>query len=326
MKTFPKKRKRMKFAYKQDVSLEQRRKEGKKIREKYPDRVPVIVEKVPDTRINDLDKKKYLVPSDLTVGQFYFIIRKKVNLRSEDALFLFVNNTIPIVSDTMGFLYQQNHEEDYFMYIAYSDESVYGSRNHKFSLNVSHLFQEGETEEIIKRERRDNEESEREDNEKRGRRENEKRDEGDNERREKEDRMRREMKEIMRETREKIMRREMEIMREAREEIMRREMEIMMEARNKIMIREMEIMMEAGERITRREMEIMMEAREEIMRREGEERMTREEIMRREREERMTREEIMRRENEESEREDNEKRDGDNDGSERGDNEKRERR
>ena len=26
-------------------------------------------------RIGDLDKKKYLVPSDLTVGQFYFLIR-----------------------------------------------------------------------------------------------------------------------------------------------------------------------------------------------------------------------------------------------------------
>ena len=29
----------------------------------------------PLPRIGDLDKKKYLVPSDLTVGQFYFLIR-----------------------------------------------------------------------------------------------------------------------------------------------------------------------------------------------------------------------------------------------------------
>ena len=46
----------------------------------------------------ELDKKKYLVPSDLTVGQFYFLIRKRIHLRPEDALFFFVNNVIPQVS------------------------------------------------------------------------------------------------------------------------------------------------------------------------------------------------------------------------------------
>lgn len=98
----------------------------------------VIVEKAPKARIGDLDKKKYLVPSDLTgkyvssvrfldsmkrhkpvkqqlklwesvlllVGQFYFLIRKRIHLRAEDALFFFVNNVIPPTSATMGLLYQ----------------------------------------------------------------------------------------------------------------------------------------------------------------------------------------------------------------------------
>lgn len=66
----------------------------------------VIVEKAPKARIGDLDKKKYLVPSDLTVGQFYFLIRKRVQLRPDDALFFFVNNVIPPTSATMGSLYQ----------------------------------------------------------------------------------------------------------------------------------------------------------------------------------------------------------------------------
>lgn len=88
----------------------------------------VIVEKAPKARIGDLDKKKYLVPSDLTVGQFYFLIRKRIHLRPEDALFFFVNNVIPPTSATMGQLYQEHHEEDFFLYIAYSDESVYGAQ------------------------------------------------------------------------------------------------------------------------------------------------------------------------------------------------------
>ncbi|KAL4631483.1 gamma-aminobutyric acid receptor-associated protein-like [Arapaima gigas] len=117
---------RMKFQYKEEHPFEKRRSEGEKIRKKYPDRVPVIVEKAPKARIGDLDKKKYLVPSDLTVGQFYFLIRKRIHLRAEDALFFFVNNVIPPTSATMGLLYQEHHEEDFFLYIAYSDESVYG--------------------------------------------------------------------------------------------------------------------------------------------------------------------------------------------------------
>lgn len=119
----------MKWAYKEDHAFEKRRAEGEKIRRKYPDRVPVIVEKAPKARIGDLvrekdqwnilwnnpflipfycfqDKKKYLVPSDLTVGQFYFLIRKRISLRPEDALFFFVNNVIPPTSATMGSLYQ----------------------------------------------------------------------------------------------------------------------------------------------------------------------------------------------------------------------------
>ncbi|ETN65982.1 gaba(a) receptor-associated protein [Anopheles darlingi] len=117
---------KMKFQYKEEHPFEKRKAEGDKIRRKYPDRVPVIVEKAPKARIDDLDKKKYLVPSDLTVGQFYFLIRKRIHLRPEDALFFFVNNVIPPTSATMGSLYHEHHEEDYFLYIAYSDENVYG--------------------------------------------------------------------------------------------------------------------------------------------------------------------------------------------------------
>lgn len=69
--------KKMKWTYKEENPFEKRRAEGEKIRRKYPDRIPVIVEKAPKSRLRDLDKKKYLVPSELTIGQFYFLIRKR---------------------------------------------------------------------------------------------------------------------------------------------------------------------------------------------------------------------------------------------------------
>lgn len=64
------------------------------------------MEKAPKSRISELDKKKYLCPQDLTVGQFYFLIRKRIHLRAEDALYFFVNNQVPPASVTIGALYQ----------------------------------------------------------------------------------------------------------------------------------------------------------------------------------------------------------------------------
>lgn len=55
----------------------------------------MICEKADRSDIPDIDKKKYLVPADLTVGQFHYVIRKRIQLAPEKALFLFCSNTIP---------------------------------------------------------------------------------------------------------------------------------------------------------------------------------------------------------------------------------------
>eukprot|EP00116_Pleurobrachia_bachei_P014912 sb/3475174/ len=85
----------MKWQFKQEHSLDSRREESQKIRRKYPDRIPVVVEKVSNSSIPDIDKRKFLVPSDLTVAQFMYIIRKRIQLAPEKAMFLFVNKMLP---------------------------------------------------------------------------------------------------------------------------------------------------------------------------------------------------------------------------------------
>ena len=50
----------------------------------------MICEKAPKSDdIPDIDKKKYLVPCDLTVGQFVYVIRKRIKLKPEKALFIY---------------------------------------------------------------------------------------------------------------------------------------------------------------------------------------------------------------------------------------------
>jgi GABA(A) receptor-associated protein len=74
----------------------------------------------------DIDKKKYLVPSDLTCGQFVYVIRKRLKLPSEKALFLFVNGSIPPTSAMINSIYEQHQDKDGFLYMSYSEENVFG--------------------------------------------------------------------------------------------------------------------------------------------------------------------------------------------------------
>lgn len=62
----------------------------------------MICEKAPQSDIDDIDKKKYLVPCDLTVGQFVYVIRKRIKLQPEKGIFIFVNNVLPSTGKTVS--------------------------------------------------------------------------------------------------------------------------------------------------------------------------------------------------------------------------------
>ena len=92
---------------------------------KYPERVPVIVEKF-SMDLPDLDRKKYLVPDDLSMANFMYVIRKRIKLEAEKSIFLFVNNKIMQMSKLMGEVYDKHRDEDGFLYIKYCGESTFG--------------------------------------------------------------------------------------------------------------------------------------------------------------------------------------------------------
>eukprot|EP00123_Amoebidium_parasiticum_P022364 comp8616_c0_seq1/m.3896 comp8616_c0_seq1/g.3896 ORF comp8616_c0_seq1/g.3896 comp8616_c0_seq1/m.3896 type:complete len:119 (-) comp8616_c0_seq1:475-831(-) len=116
----------MKSSFKQDHPFEKRKAEAARIRSKYPDRIPVIVERAEKSDIVEIDKKKYLVPMDLTVGQFVYVIRKRIKLSPEKAIFIFVNNVLPPTSAAMAAIYEEQKDEDGFLYVTYSGENTFG--------------------------------------------------------------------------------------------------------------------------------------------------------------------------------------------------------
>jgi GABA(A) receptor-associated protein len=86
----------------------------------------VIVEKAEKSDIPDIDKKKYLVPADLTVGQFVYVVRKRIKLSSEKAIFIFVKNVLPPTAAMMSSIYEEHKDEDGFLYFTYSGENTFG--------------------------------------------------------------------------------------------------------------------------------------------------------------------------------------------------------
>lgn len=86
----------------------------------------MICEKAEKSDIAEIDKKKYLVPQDLTVGQFVYVIRKRIKLAPEKAIFIFVNNVLPPTAALMSAIYEEHKEEDGFLYITYSGENTFG--------------------------------------------------------------------------------------------------------------------------------------------------------------------------------------------------------
>ncbi|PRP83083.1 autophagy protein 8 [Planoprotostelium fungivorum] len=111
--------------FKVDYDFNRRKEFAEKIRGKYPDRIPVIVEKAPKSDAPEIDKKKYLVPADITAGKFIFEIRKQIKLSPDQAIFLFVNDTIPATGQLMSQIYEKNRDEDGFLYVTYSGENTF---------------------------------------------------------------------------------------------------------------------------------------------------------------------------------------------------------
>jgi GABA(A) receptor-associated protein len=115
-------------SFKKRYKIIDRKTESSRIRKKYPDRIPIIVEhsKKNFQNIPTLDKQKYLVPGDLTIGQFAYVIRKRIKLSPEKAMFMLINNKMINTSEYVTNVYDNNADEDGFLYVVVSGESTFG--------------------------------------------------------------------------------------------------------------------------------------------------------------------------------------------------------
>lgn len=105
----------------------ERFKKSQLILEKYPDRVPLIIQpSKTDRDAYPIDKSKYITPRDLTLLQLQQIIRKRIHFPAEKAMFIFINNKIYPITSVIGPVYDTNKDTDGFLYVTYCQESTFG--------------------------------------------------------------------------------------------------------------------------------------------------------------------------------------------------------
>ena len=111
--------------FKSKYSFDKRSSDAQKILIQYPSRIPIICERV-TTKVPQLDRTKYLCPDDLSLGNFMYVIRKRMKMAPEEAMYLFVNGRILPVSKILGEIYEKHRDEDGFLYINYDSEATFG--------------------------------------------------------------------------------------------------------------------------------------------------------------------------------------------------------
>ncbi|XP_048736627.1 microtubule-associated proteins 1A/1B light chain 3C-like [Ostrea edulis] len=114
--------------FKQRKCFDVRRGEVRGIRSKFPNKVPVIVERYyKELQLPVLDKSKFLVPQELSMSQFSAIIRNRMSLNSSQAFYLIVNNkSISSMSMTLAEVYRDEMDEDGFLYVTYASQEMFG--------------------------------------------------------------------------------------------------------------------------------------------------------------------------------------------------------
>lgn len=114
--------------FKSNYTFDQRLKEAIRIKEKYPDKIPIICQRsiYAGNDCPAINKRKYLVSRDVTIAHFIFIIRKALGVNSEKGLYLFVDGNMLPCSYTIENVYDIYKENDLFLYITYTFENTFG--------------------------------------------------------------------------------------------------------------------------------------------------------------------------------------------------------
>ncbi len=100
---------------------------------KYPNRVPIVISsRSINLKENNTNNTNFIVPSNITIAEFLIILRKRIKIYNEEAIFMFVIDNITKKdimvpsSSTIDSLYSQYKDENLILNLYVEKESVFG--------------------------------------------------------------------------------------------------------------------------------------------------------------------------------------------------------
>lgn len=115
------------FRKKLEASEKCRKEENRKIKEKWPEKVPLILERDSNSGIEELGLTKFLCPKNYSVSRFLQNLRQKLHMNQEFVIFLMANGETLLSNDVlMGEAYEKHGDEDGFLYLLYTSDQGMG--------------------------------------------------------------------------------------------------------------------------------------------------------------------------------------------------------
>ena len=114
--------------FRERYTLEARIAERIKATARRPGYVPAVLEPGTDTALDRLEREKFMLPRDLTGAQLLYIMRRRLTMKSSQALFLVCRRRMVCATDRVGDLYiRYKDPEDGFLYVTFTLEHAFGS-------------------------------------------------------------------------------------------------------------------------------------------------------------------------------------------------------
>lgn len=99
-----------------------------KLKERYPNKVPVIIQRDCLCRdVPELHKKRVFVSKTMLVSHLLYYVRRQLQMPAHRSIYLYVNESLPMLTQTVGMLHQEEAEDDGILYVFFATEHVFGN-------------------------------------------------------------------------------------------------------------------------------------------------------------------------------------------------------
>jgi GABA(A) receptor-associated protein len=115
--------------YINSFSFEDRIKRSSSLLQKYPDKIPVILEKsTNDKYLPKMNKTKLLVADTMTISAVLKLIKTNLNINESTSIYIIVPDKNIMLSGAQSItsIYQEYKNKDGFLYLEYCTENVFG--------------------------------------------------------------------------------------------------------------------------------------------------------------------------------------------------------